>query len=56
MPVLVVTVRFDGDKTETVTFGRDGTDAYATRPDEPGAMKFSALPVDDILKTLDTLK
>jgi hypothetical protein len=55
-PVLVVTVRFDGDKTETVTFGREGTDAYATRPDEPGAMKFSALPVDDILKALDSLK
>ena len=57
-PVLTVTVRFDTDKTETVSFGREGasTNGYASRPDEPGTMTLSALPLDDVFKGLDALK
>jgi hypothetical protein len=36
MPVLVVTIRFTDNKTETVTFGRSGADVFASREDEPG--------------------
>ena len=57
-PILVVNVRFDTDRTETVSFGRQGTgtDAYASRPDEPGTLQLSALPLDDIFKALDALR
>jgi hypothetical protein len=56
-PALVVTVAFDGDRTETVRLGRPdtGTDAYASRADEPGGMQLSALPLDDIVKAVDAL-
>jgi hypothetical protein len=54
-PVLTVTATFDKGK-DTVTFGRDGTDAYASRPDEPGSAKLEAAPVDEALKSLDALK
>lgn len=55
--VLAVTVRFDQDnKTESVTFGRDGMDVYATRSDEPGSAKFGASTFDEALKAMDGLK
>jgi hypothetical protein len=55
-PALAVTVRFDQDKAESVTFGRDGMDVYATRADEPGTAKFGAATFDDALKALDAMK
>ena len=41
---------------ETVTIGRSGADAFAARPDEPGAAKLDAAAVDEALKALDALK
>ena len=55
-PVLTATVRFDQDRTETVTFGRDGTDVYATRSDEPGTAKLTATGFDEALKAIDAMK
>jgi hypothetical protein len=54
-PILVVTAVFDKGK-DVVTFGRAGMDVYASRPDEPGAAKLEAAPVDEVIKALDALK
>ena len=54
-PVLTVTATFDKGK-DAVTFGRDGMDVYASRPDEPGSAKLDAAPFDEALKALDALK
>jgi hypothetical protein len=58
MPALTAVVQFDdGKKTETVTFGRAGTDLYAARADEPGAAKLEAgMTFDEVIKALDALK
>ena len=56
MPALVVTVRFNDSKTETVTFGRAGTDVFASRGDEPGSTKLDASGLDEALKALDAIK
>jgi hypothetical protein len=56
MPALTVVARFDDSKTETVTFGRAGSDVYAGRADEPGSAKVEAGPFDDAVKALDGLK
>jgi hypothetical protein len=55
-PALVVTVKFGDNKTETVTFGRSGSDVFASRSDEPGAAKLDAMGLDEAMKTLDALK
>jgi hypothetical protein len=56
-PALTVVAQFDDrKKTETVTFGRAGTDVYAGRADEPGAAKLEANTFDEALKSLDALK
>jgi hypothetical protein len=56
-PVLVIKALYDdGKKTETGRIGRVGADAYAGRPDEPGASKLDASELDGILKDLDALK
>jgi hypothetical protein len=58
MPVLTAVVQFDDSKkTETVTFGRAGTDVYAARADEPGAAKLEVgMTFDEVVKALDALK
>ena len=56
MPALAVTIRFDDNKTETVTFGRSGTDAFAGRADEPGTARVDAMTFDEVVKALDALK
>ena len=57
MPVLAAVVRFDdGKRTETVTFGRAGSDVFAARADEPGAAKLEAGTFDEAIKALDALK
>jgi hypothetical protein len=56
MPVLVVTVRFTDNKTETVTFGRAGADVFSSRGDEPGTAKVEGMGLDDALKALDAVK
>src|SRR5215467_2580051 len=55
-PVMTVYAKFDdGKKEERVTFGKSGTDVYASRPGEPGAAKVSPMEFDDINKKLDEL-
>ena len=56
MPALVVTVRFSDNRTETVTFGRSGSDVFASRGDEPGSAKVDGTGLDDALKALDAVK
>lgn len=55
-PVVTATVRFDNDKTETVTVGRAGMDAFGSRPDEPGSARLDATVLDEVMKALDGLK
>ena len=54
-PALTAVVGFD-DKTETVTFGRDEDDVYASREDEPGSVMLESGAFDDVLTTLDELE
>jgi hypothetical protein len=56
MPVLVVTMRFPDNRSETVTFGRSGSDVFASRGDEPGSAKVEGTGLDDALKALDAVK
>jgi hypothetical protein len=56
-PALVVTVRSNDNKTETVTFGRSGADVYAARSDEPGSAKIEGTAaLDEAMKALDAVK
>jgi hypothetical protein len=55
-PALVVTIRHADNKTETVTFGRAGTDVFAGREDEPGSAKLEGTGLDDAIKALDAVK
>jgi len=55
-PALIVDAKFDdGKKQEKVTFGKNGSDAFASRPDDPGAAKIEAEKLDEAIKTLDEL-
>jgi uncharacterized protein DUF4340 len=57
-PALAVMARFDdgkGVKEERVTFGKNGADAYALVPGEPGAAKFAGTDLDDVVKSLDEI-
>src|SRR5205085_11995602 len=58
-PIAIITVKFDdGKKEERVTFGRPGPgpDVFASRPDQPGALKVETGKFDDALKKLDSLQ
>ena len=56
-PVLTVKATYDdGKKTESVNFGRVGSDVFAGRPDEPGAAKLDAAEFEGTLKDLDAFK
>lgn len=55
-PALGVVVRFDSQKSETVTFARAGTRVVAGRADEPGSATVDTTAFDDALKALDGLK
>jgi len=58
-PAAIITVKFeDGKKEERVTFGRPGSgpDVFASRPDQPGALKVETGKFDDALKKLDSLQ
>jgi hypothetical protein len=52
-PAAKITAAFDESKKEDASIGRDGADAYGTRPDEAGAMKLTGSAVDEALKALD---
>jgi Domain of unknown function (DUF4340) len=56
-PVLVTKATYDdGKKTETVRFGREGTAAYSSRADEPGASALNTSELEELFKSLDGLK
>jgi hypothetical protein len=55
-PALVVTVQYDENKSETVTFGRMGTDVFASRSDEPGTAKLEGMGLDEVMKAIDAVK
>jgi hypothetical protein len=49
-------VKFDdGKKEERVTIGGAGGGTFATRPDQPGALKLEAGKFEEALKNLDAL-
>ena len=54
-PALTVNVRFD-DKTEQVALARSGTEAVASRSDEPGSAKLAATALDEVLEALEAVK
>ena len=55
-PVVTATVRFDENKTETVTFGRSGNEVFAGRGDEPGSARVDTTVFDEAMKAIDALK
>jgi hypothetical protein len=55
-PALVVTIRFDENKMEQVTFAKSGTDVVASRAGEPGTAKVMATSFDEVLKGIDDMK
>ena len=56
-PTAVVTVKFDdGKKDERVSFGTAGGSVYATRADQPGALKLDAAKFDAAIKKLDSIQ
>jgi hypothetical protein len=55
-PAMTVVAKFDeGKKEERVTFGQVGADAFAARPDDPGASKIDAEKLQEAFKTFDEL-
>ena len=56
MPVVTVTIGFDSDKMETVTFGRSAIDVFAGRADEPGSARVDAMLFDEVIEAVDALK
>jgi hypothetical protein len=55
-PALSVTIRYDGDKTETVSFVRSAIDVFAARSDEPGSARIDATLFDAALMAVDALR
>ena len=56
-PAAVITVKFeDGKKEERVTFGTAGGSTFATRADQPGALKLDAAGFDAAIKKLDSIQ
>ncbi len=55
-PYLTVSATFlNGAKHETVKFGRQGSDVYASRADQPGAAKLDTSAFNDAMKALDAV-
>ena len=56
-PAAVVIVKFDeGKKEERVVIGTSGSGVFATRSDQPGALKIETSKYEDAVKKLDALK
>jgi hypothetical protein len=55
-PALTVTVAFDSDHTETVTFVRSASDVFAARSDEPGTARIDVTLFDEALMAVDALQ
>ena len=55
-PAAVIAVKFDdGKKDERVVIGTAGSSVFATRADQPGALKLDAAKYQDAVKKLDAL-
>jgi hypothetical protein len=55
-PAAVIVVKFeDGKKEERVVFGNSGSAVFATRADQPGALKIEPGKFEDAIKKLDAL-
>lgn len=55
-PAMTVYVKFeDNKKEETVKFGKNGDDSYASRGTEPGAMKVDTADLTEFTKALDEI-
>jgi len=55
-PTAAITVKFeDGKKEERVIFGTSGSNVYAVRPDQPGALKVEAGKFEAAIKKLDAI-
>jgi len=56
-PAAVIVAKFDeGKKEERVVIGTAGTGVFATRADQPGALKIEATKYEDAIKKLDALQ
>jgi hypothetical protein len=55
-PELSVSLKYDGDKEERVTFVREGTTIYAVRAGAPGAAIVDEGTVDGVVKALEAIK
>ena len=56
-PAAVIVVKFDdGKKEERVVFGTSGAGVFATRADQPGALKLEAGKYQDAVKKLDAVQ
>ena len=56
-PAITVTVQFDeGNKEESVAFGRHGDEVFGVHGDEPGAAKLDVQAFSEALKALDELQ
>ena len=56
-PSAVIVVKFDdGKKEERVVFGTSGAGVFATRADQPGALKIEAGKYQDAVKKLDAVQ
>jgi hypothetical protein len=56
-PAAVIVVKFDdGKKEERVVIGTSGANVYATRADQPGALKVEAGKYEAAIKKLDALQ
>jgi len=53
-PAATIVVKFDeGKKEDRVAIAKPGTDAFASRPDDPGAAKVDATKFDEAIKSID---
>lgn len=56
-PAATITVKFDdGKKEERVTIGQHGSDVYASRRDQPGALKVETGKYEAAIKKLDSIQ
>jgi hypothetical protein len=56
-PAATITVKFDdGKKEERVTIGQHGSDVYAGRRDQPGALKVETGKYEAAIKKLDSIQ
>ena len=56
-PAAIIAVKFDdGKKEERVVVGTAGSDVFATRADQPGALKVETGKYDDAIKKLDAVQ